>query len=108
MEGFEQESKIYASRATEYQGSLMISICDLELVGKTLKDGELVLNLSKQYFQEQTIEEMQASELLKSCSIANLVGAGIVNLAISLRLANRHSIKHVSGVPFLMIYKFEL
>lgn len=86
----------------------MISICDLELVGKTLIDGELVVNLSKEYFQEQIIEENQAPELLKSCTIANLVGTRIVDLAISLRLANQNGVKNISGIPFLMIYKFKL
>lgn len=108
MERVKQRRKKYASRFTKYQGSNMISICDLELVGKTLTDGELVVNLSKEYFQEQIIEESQAPELLKSCSIANLVGARIVDLAIGLRLANQSGVKHISGIPFLMIYKFQL
>jgi uncharacterized protein len=108
MERFKQRTKKYASRFTRYQGSVMISICDLELVGKTLIDGELVVNLSKEYFQEQIIEENQAPELLKSCTIANLVGTRIVDLAISLRLANQNGVKNISGIPFLMIYKFKL
>ena len=108
MERVKQRRKRYASRFTKYQGSNMISICDLELVGKTLTDGELVVKLSKEYFQEQVIEESQAPELLKSCSIANLVGTRIVDLAISLRLANQNGVKHISGTPFLMIYKFQL
>lgn len=98
----------YASRITKYQGSVLLSICDLELVGTTLKDGELSINLSKEYFQEQVIEEQQAPELLKACSIANLVGTRIVAQAINLRLANEFSVKRVSGIPFLMIYKFRL
>lgn len=98
--------KNYASRITKYQGSVMLSICDLELVGITLQDGELSINLSKLYFQEQVIGEQQATGLLKACSIANLVGARIVGQALNLRLANEVSVKRISGIPFLMIYKF--
>jgi uncharacterized protein len=108
MQRVKVRRKKYASRFTKYQGSNMISICDLELVGKTLTDGELVVKLSKEYFQEQIIEERQAPELLKSCSIANLVGTRIVDLAINLRLANQSGVKLISGIPFLMIYKFQL
>jgi uncharacterized protein len=97
--------KNYASRITEYQGSVMLSICDLELVGITLRDGELSINLSKEYFQEQVIGEQQAIGLLKACSIANLVGGRIV-APLNLRLANEVSVKRISGIPFLMIYKF--
>jgi hypothetical protein len=100
--------KKYASRITRYQGSIMISICDLELVGLTVKDGDLVIHLSKEYFQEQVIEEQQAPELLKSCSIANLVGTRIVTQAIDLRLASEISVRYISGITFLMIYKFRL
>jgi uncharacterized protein len=99
---------MYAMRITRYQGSIMISICDLELVGTTLNDGNVVIYLSKEYFQEQVIEEVRAPELLKSCSIANLVGTRIVTQAINLRLANKFSVKYISGIPFLMIYKFRL
>jgi uncharacterized protein len=99
---------MYAMRITRYQGSMMISICDLELVGTTLNDGNVVIYLSKEYFQEQVIEEVRAPELLKSCSIANLVGTRIVTQAINLRLANKISVKYISGTPFLMIYKFRL
>ena len=98
--------KNYASRITKYQGSVMLSICDLELVGITLRDGELSINLSKLYFQEQVIGEQQATGLLKACSIANLVGGRIVAQALNLRLANEVSVKRISGIPFLMIYKF--
>ena len=42
---------MYAMRITRYQGSIMISICDLELVGTTLNDGNVVIHLSKEYFQ---------------------------------------------------------
>ncbi len=109
MDRFDEGTKnMYASRITPYQGSTMISICDLELVGTTLRDGDLAISLSKEYFQEQVIEEPQAPKLLKSCSIANLVGTRIVTQAINLRLANEMSVKYISGIPFLMIYKFRL
>jgi hypothetical protein len=36
-----------------------------------------------------------------------LVGEKIVRQAIRLRLAKEASIKRISGVPFLMIYKFQ-
>jgi hypothetical protein len=98
--------KKYALRMTKYEGSVMISICDLELVGTKLEYGELVINLTKEYFQEEVIEEHEAAELLNECSIANLVGERIVSKAINLRLAKELSVRRISGIPFLMIYKF--
>ena len=84
----------------------MINICDIELIGSRLKEGELLIDITKEYFQQKIIESIQAEELLKTCSIANLVGERIVSQAVHLRLAKERSIRRISGVPFLMIFKF--
>jgi hypothetical protein len=84
----------------------MINICDLELVGMKIEQDSLVIKLSKEYFQQEVIEDLAAQKLLMSCTIANLVGHRIVDHAIRLKLAKQESIKTISGVPFLMIYKF--
>ena len=97
----------YALRSIGYRGSTMINICDLELIGTHLEQGELVIDLTREYFQHQVIEDLSAEKLLLDCSIANLVGERIVRQAIRLRLAKEASIKRISGVPFLMIYKFQ-
>jgi uncharacterized protein len=97
---------IFAARMTKYRDSLMINICDADLVGKTLRQGDIVISLSQDYFQEQIIGEETAAELLIKCSIANLVGEKIVARALSMRLAKDVSVKRICGVPFLMIFKF--
>ena len=96
----------YAIRTTKYQDSLMINICDIELIGSRLQEGELLIDITKEYFQQEIIEAVQAEELLRTCSIANLVGERIVSQAVQLRLAKERSIRRISGVPFLMIFKF--
>jgi uncharacterized protein len=85
----------------------MVDICDLELIGSELEQDGLVITLNREYYQQQVVDPMDAKDLLQKCTIANLVGERIVRHAISLRLANEASIKRISGVPFLMIYKFQ-
>ena len=101
-----RDNQTFAARTTKYSDSLMISVCDADLVGKILRHGETVLSLSGDYFQEEVIGVNKAEDLLKRCSIANLVGEKIVALAISLGLAKEVSVKRICGVPFLMIFKF--
>ncbi len=84
----------------------MINICDIELIGSRLQEGELLIDITKEYFQQEIIEAFQAEELLRTCSIANLVGERIVSQAVQLKLAKERSIRRISGVPFLMIFKF--
>jgi uncharacterized protein len=85
----------------------MINICDLELIGSRLQEGELLIDITKEYFQQEIIEAVQAEELLRTCSIANLVGERIVSQAVQLKLAKERSIRRISGIPFLMIFKFQ-
>jgi hypothetical protein len=86
---------------------MMVDICDLELIGTKLEQDGLVINLTKDYYQQQVIERGYAKELLQKCDIANLVGDSIVREAIDLKMAKDVSIRRISGVPFLMIYKFQ-
>ncbi|MEM3094518.1 MAG: DUF424 family protein [Nitrososphaera sp.] len=97
----------YATRTTQYQGSIMVDICDLDLIGSKLEQNGLVINLTKEYYQQQVIEQQEAQELLQKCDIANLVGDRIVKQALEMRLAKEISVKRIAGVPFLMIYKFQ-
>jgi hypothetical protein len=90
-----------------FQGTTMVNICDLELIGTQIEQDTFVINLTKEYFQQEIIEDLVAEKLLLDCSIANLVGQRIVGRAIKLKLAKEASIKRISGVPFLMIYKFQ-
>jgi len=98
----------YALRSTGYQGSTMVNICDLELIGTQIEQDNFVINLTKEFFQQEIIEDIVADRLLLGCSIANLAGERIVSRAIRLKLANEATVKRISGVPFLMIYKFQL
>lgn len=85
----------------------MVDICDLDLVGSKLEQGGLTVDLNKEYFMQEVIAEDDAAELLNKCEIANLVGESIVGRALALRLAKEASVKKISGVPFLMIFKFQ-
>jgi len=96
----------YALRSSEYNGSLMISLCDAELVGKKLDCDGLTINITKAYWQQRLVDDHEAESLLRKCNIANLAGKNIVEKAINSRMANPASVKIFSGVPFLMIFRF--
>lgn len=85
----------------------MVDICDLDLIGSKLEQDGLVINLTREYYQQQVIEQPYAQDLLHKCDIANLVGERIVKDALDMKLAKEVSIKRIAGVPFLMIYKFQ-
>ena len=100
------QNKIFALRKIKYQETIIINICDIELLGKEINKGDFVIDISKNYFLEEEIDEHEAIILLKSSSVLNLVGDRIVNLALKLRLAKENSVKVIENIPFLMVFSF--
>ena len=84
----------------------MINICDLDLVGKVINKDDFTINISKEYFHEEEINEEEATSLLKSSSMLNLAGKNVVALALRLKLARENSVKVIEDVPFLMVFSF--
>ena len=84
----------------------MINICDIDLLGKEIDKGDFIIDISKDYFLEEEIDEKEAIILLKSSSVLNLVGKKIVELALRLKLAKKNSVKVIENIPFLMIFSF--
>jgi uncharacterized protein len=99
------DQKFYM-RKMNYQGSLMVNICDEDLLGKNIESDTVNINITSEFFNE-IVNENDITNLLKRCSIANLIGKRIVDKTLSLGLAKRDSIKLVSDIPFLMIFKFQ-
>ncbi len=105
MDEINQENN-YALRKIKYQETQMINICDLSLIGKEINQGDFSISISKDYFHSEEITKEDAIKILKSSSIINLVGKDIVELALSLNLAKKNSVKIIENIPFLMIFKF--
>jgi uncharacterized protein len=106
MNGIKQENN-YALRKIRYQETQIANICDLNLIGKEINQEDFTINISKDYFYSEEITNDDAIKILNSSSILNLVGKDIVDLALSLNLAKKNSVKTIEGVPFLMIFKFK-
>lgn len=96
----------YALRKIKYQETQMVNICDLTLIGKEINQGDYNISISRDYFYSEEITKEDAIKILKSSSIINLVGKDIVDLALSLNLAKKNSVKTIENIPFLMIFKF--
>ena len=95
----------FSVRVTDYQKNMMLNICDSELLGQTIVEGELNMNISKSYYGEKLVEKEEAANLLKQSSIINMVGKETVSLSVGLGIGSENGIKIISGVPFLIVYK---
>ncbi|MEM3382546.1 MAG: DUF424 family protein [Nitrososphaerales archaeon] len=101
-----KKERCYVARIIDWQGMKLVNICDKELVGKVIKDKKIKMHISPNYFEGELVDLDEALFLIKSCSIANLVGEKIVIETIKAELASKHAVKRIGSTPFLMIFKF--
>ncbi len=95
----------FSVKVSEYQKSLMVNICDIDLLGKNIVEDQLNMNISKSYYGEKIIEHEEAKHLLKNASIINMVGKNTISLSLELGVGSENGVKKVAGVPFLIVFK---
>jgi len=96
---------LFSTKVISASGSLMLNICDHELVDKTLHDGETKIKINPNYYAERDVDEHEAKNLLTKCNSINMVGEKTVSLAINLGIGSEKSIRRIEGIPFLIVFK---
>ena len=54
----------YALRKIKYQETQIVNICDLNLIGKEINQGDFTINISKDYYYSEEITNEDAIRLL--------------------------------------------
>jgi hypothetical protein len=98
----------FISREMQYQTSKIVNICDEELLGRSLRDGNLKVDISRDYFLGVRVDEETAISQIREVDIVNLVGNRIVARALKEKLAHPRAVRKIEDVSFLMIYKFSV
>ena len=98
--------KQFIARQIKYQNQILVNICDEELLGTTVKGGNVDMNISRDYFGVDKVDVSEALDLVRESSIVNLAGTRIVERVVGEKLASEGAVKRVGSVAFLMIYKF--
>ncbi len=96
----------FSIRTAEYKGTILVNICDEELVGRTVSEGRLQVHLSKEFYSGEVVDAGEALRLIRRCQIINLAGTRSVSLAVDNEVGAPEAIREIEQVPFLMIYKF--
>jgi len=60
------DKKGFSIRTAEYKGNTLVNICDEEIIGRTVREGKLVMHISKEYFSGEIVSEQEALELIKN------------------------------------------
>ncbi|MEM4137353.1 MAG: DUF424 family protein [Candidatus Anstonellaceae archaeon] len=89
------------------QDSLILALCDSELIGKKFSDSKIILDLDtfKNFYLGEELVLSKAKELFEQCDSINLVGKNSVEIAKALGYINENDIRYIQNVPHVQIYK---
>lgn len=96
----------FAVRLVTQQNNRMLNICDAELVGKTVKQSDLEITITKSYYGDRIVDETEAKSLLQTSSIINMVGKKTIDLSTKMGIGSAKGVKEIEGIPFLIVFKF--
>ncbi len=87
------------------QKEILLAACDDEVLGKTFEEGELQIVVSNSFYGGEKVSEEDFMVHLRTATIANLVGMGVVKIALELGMVHEDGIITIAGVPHAQVAK---
>lgn len=82
---------------------VIVAVCDSELLGMTLKEGDLRLYVNPDFYGGEKVSSEELSNILREATIVNAVGERIVKELIGDNDLLRKAIISVEGVPHIQL-----
>jgi len=89
------------------EAGLLVAVCDEELVGKTLKSGDLNVNISTHFYKDKQVGADAVLDALRGSFAGNFFGKKAVQLAIKAGVVSAHGVKKIAGIPHAQFIRME-
>lgn len=83
----------------------VVGICDRELIGQTLTEGDVSVQITESFFGNQPASEEEIIRVLNTSDNISIFGKRCIELAIDKGLLERESCRIVAGVPYATIIR---
>ena len=84
----------------------MLAACDADVLGKTLKDGDMNVKISEGFFGTQEVSKEELVIMLGQSSTMNLFGENTIAIAVDNGYVEKDNVMMIDGVPHVQIYLF--
>jgi len=84
---------------------VLLSICDSEILGKTLRDGKIVFRVSEEFYKGEEVEVEEAIAMIENSTIVNMIGVRVVKRAVERGYVHPEAILTIEGIPHAQIIK---
>jgi len=78
-------------------GRTVLAVCDSNLIGRKIVEGDLQLDLSSNFYKGEEMSVDRIRELFKVVNIINLVGEETVKIGVNEGIVAE--VKRIGGVP---------
>jgi hypothetical protein len=83
----------------ESESEVVLAACDEEFLGKRLKNGKTEFYVNERFYSKNKVTREELGEMLDKCTIANLVGQKVINVAKEKKVIEDKHIMRIGGVP---------
>ena len=87
-------------------GDVLIAACDDGLIGRTLREGELRLEVSEEFYGGDRGAEDLLVNRLSAATVANLVGEEVCRIAAEHDFIDRDCVVVIEGVPHAQMVRY--
>ncbi|MGQ9538530.1 MAG: DUF424 domain-containing protein [Candidatus Bathycorpusculaceae bacterium] len=85
--------------------NVLLSICDAEVLGKTLCEGKIVFQVTEEFYKGAEVELEEAIAMIENSTIVNMVGKNVVQKAVEMGYVHPEAILNIEGIPHAQIVK---
>jgi len=88
----------------ETEVSVLVAVCDRDLIGKTYRDSGLKLEVDEEFYKGEPVDADRVQTALLEATTANIVGERSVAAAISCGAIGPESVIVISGIPHAQMF----
>ncbi len=96
-----------AMRIWKIRDEVVLAACDPDLLGKRYEEGEFHIEVKKDFYLDKFVNEKTFRNALRIATVINLVGEGVVSIAIEEGLVQRDNIIRIQGIPHAQAVKMK-
>ncbi len=78
----------------------LITVCDKELIGKVIEEGDVKLDLASIFYQGEEKTEEETGDLLRNADYIHLVGKKAIAIGLNEGIIERDKIIYITGIPY--------
>jgi len=86
-------------------GNVLVAACDKEVLGKNLKHGKVVVEISRTFYEGECVSEEELQKALQGAMTANLFGEKTIKCAIKCGFIDPDSVIMIDCVPHAQIFR---